>query len=197
MKTTFALIFLLLFSFRAQADIVDQVTYAGDTPLFTDCRIIQTGPMELTVEPCTFTTTGNAKIFDALRALPAQIGVGKLAQAIRDGKAEWMLNNLWIRAWVQDKQGNIIERSVTYHLPVAAVLTIVPGDEYYIYLQKAGGVTMVAVVVPNRHKMALATVHPLSYEITVPAGTTDLSTITIEVFTVKPDFPPRKGLFEK
>ncbi|KKL22781.1 hypothetical protein LCGC14_2431990, partial [marine sediment metagenome] len=131
--------FFLLFSTLAQADIVDWVIYAGDTPLTTDCRITQTGPMELTVEPCTFTTIGKARIFNALQALPARIGVGALAEALRDGKAEWMPAGLRIRAWLQDKQGNVIERSVTYQLPVTSVMTVPAGDEYYIYLEKVGG----------------------------------------------------------
>ena len=195
MKTIFIVLILLLFSFNTHADIVDRVIYAGDTPLATDCRITQTGPMELTVEPCAFTTTGVARILGPIDSFVARTGIGSVAQALREGKAEWHRNR--VRIWLQDRQGNIIERSVTYGLPVPSVITVPPGDEYYIHLEKVGGVIMKAVLVPNRHKMALATVHPLSSEITVPVGTTDLSAITVEVFTVRPDFPPAKGLFEK
>ncbi|KKL79491.1 hypothetical protein LCGC14_2014320, partial [marine sediment metagenome] len=41
------------------AAITERIIYAGNTPLASDCRVTQTGPMELTVMPCSWTTTGD------------------------------------------------------------------------------------------------------------------------------------------
>ncbi len=187
----------LLFSVTVQAAISDRVIYSGDTPLASDCKVVQTGPLELTVAPCSFTTTGQARVFGRVQSMPALIGVGPLATAVREGRAEWMQGGHRIRGWLTDKQGNIIERSVTWRLPTAAIITVTPGDTYFIYLVKKAGVTMETALLPVSSPRPTGYIHYLAFEFTVPLGTTDLSGIEIEVFTVRPDFPPAKGLFEK
>ncbi len=191
--------FVLWFFFASpvQAGIVERVIYAGDTPLFSDCSLTQTGPMELTVTPCTFATTGQARIFSRIQSLPAQAGIGALASAVRQGRAEWMHGGQRIRGWLTDKQGNIIEKSATWRLPVTNVITVIPGETYFIYLIKKAGVTMEVALIARSVPKPIGYIHYLAFEFEVPLGTTDLNSIEIEVFTVRPDFPPAKGLFEK
>ena len=196
------IISLLLLSLVGQqgglsAAVTERVIHAGDTPLFSDCMVTQTGPMELTITPCTFTTTGEARIFSAWQSIRAWIDNGPLAEAISTGRAEWMPDGRRIRGWLTDKQGNIIEKSVTWRLPTAAIITVTPGDTYFIYLVKKAGVTMETALVPVSDSSPVGYIHFLAFEFDVPAGTTDLSSIAIEVFTVRPNFPPAKGLFEK
>ena len=179
------------------AAIVERVIYAGPTPLASTCRVTQTGPMELTVAPCTFTTTGWARIFGALKSLVARSGVGELARAVAEGKAEWTSDGLRIRGWLRDKQGNIIEKKATWRLPVAESVTVTPGNTYFIYLVKKVGVTMEIKLLPVNDPVPTNYVHYLALDFTVPLGTTDLNTVKIEVYTVRPGPRPAKGLFEK
>ena len=177
------------------AAMTQRIIHAGDTPLFSDCNITQTGPMELTVTPCTFTTTGEAKIVSRLDSAFALTGLGPVAEALREGKAEWHGNR--VRAWLRDKNGNIIERSATYHLPVASLITVPPGDTYFVYLVKNPGLKMEAILLPANAPRPANYVHHLAFEFAVPPGTTNLSGIEIEVFTVLSGSAPTKGMFEK
>ncbi|KKL25629.1 hypothetical protein LCGC14_2403380 [marine sediment metagenome] len=179
------------------AGITERVIYAGDTPLFSDCNITQTGPMELTVAPCTFTTTGEAKIFNIFESIGARLGVGRLAKAITENRAEMMKDGMRVRGWLINKQGNIIERSVTWRLPTTKIIAVIPDETYFIYLVKKVGVTMGTALLPVSSPRPADYIHHLAFEFTVPLGTTNLSGIEIEVFTVKPNFAPAKGLFEK
>ena len=179
------------------AAITERVIYAGDTPLTSNCRVTQTGPMELTIAPCTFTTTGEAKIFSIFESIGARLGVGRLANAIVEDRAEMVKDGMRVRGWLTDKQGNIIEKSVTWRLPTAEIITVAPGETYFIYLVKKAGATMETVLLPVSDLSPISYIHYLAFEFTVPLGTTNLGGIEIEVFTVRPDFPPTKGLFEK
>ncbi len=179
------------------AAITERVIYAGDTPLASDCRVMQTGPMELTIMPCFWTTTGEARIFSAWQSIRAWIDNGPLAEAISTGRAEWMPDGRRIRGWLTDKQGNIIERSKTYWVVPKAVLTIVAGQKYIVYMLKGLGQTMNIALMNPSDPSPETVINYLIFKFDVPAGTTDLSTITLEVFTVRPNLPPRKGLFEK
>ena len=196
-KLIISLLFALFLGGVAHAAITERVIYAGPTPLASDCRVTQTGPMELTVAPCTFTTTGTARIYSILQSLVARSGVGKLAGALREGKAEWTSNGLRIRAWLRDKQGDIIERSATWILPVAESVTVIPGNTYFLYLVKKVGVTMEIKLLPVNDPMPTTYVHYIALDFTVPLGTTDLNTVKIEVYTVRPGKRPAKGLFEE
>lgn len=198
MKTLFLTLALtLLFESIGFGAVVERVIHSGDTPLFSDCKVTQTGPMELTVAPCTFTTTGEAKVFGVAESLPAMVGIGPLANALREGKAEWMSGSLRVRAWLRNGQGNIIERSRTRFLPVAAVTVVPAGNVYFLYLIEKPGPTLGVVLMSTSSPRPLNYIHILAFDFTVPVGTTDLSGIEIEVFTVKPGFPPSKGLFQK
>ncbi|HEB26529.1 MAG TPA: hypothetical protein ENI05_01960 [Porticoccus sp.] len=177
------------------AAITQRIIHAGDTPLFSDCGVTQTGPMELTVTPCTFTTTGEARIASRLNSVFALTGIGPVAQALREDKAEWHGNR--VRAWLRDKQGNIIEKSVTWRLPTVEIIGVTPGETYFLYLIEDVGVTMEVLLIPVSSPRPAGYIHYLAFEFTVPLGTTNLSSVDIEVFTVRPDFPPAKGLFEK
>ena len=177
------------------AAITQRIIHAGDTPLASTCTVVQTDSMELTVSACSFTTTGEAKIIDRFESVFAALGAGPVAQALRENKAEWYGSR--VRVWLRDKQGNIIERSATYILPVANLITVPIGGPYFIYLVKNPGLKMEAILLSTRAPRPTNYVHYLAFEFTVPAGTTDLSGIEIEVFTVLPGFPAPKGLFEK
>ena len=190
-----SLLFALFLGGVAQATIIERVIYAGDTPLASDCLVTQTGPMELTVMPCFWTTTGQARILGPIDSLIAATGIGTVARALREGKAEWHYNR--VRVWLRDKQDNIIERSVTYQVTPKAVLTIVAGQKYAVYMLQGPGQTMTITLMDPEDPRPSTFINYLVFRFDVPTGTTDLSTITFEVFTVRPDFPPAKSLFEK
>jgi len=174
------------------ATIMQRTIYSGHTPLFSDCAAVQTAPMELTIAPCIFTTTGRAKVHSVIASLPAQAGLGQLGQAIREDKAEWYGNR--VRAWIRDSEGNIIERAVTYILPAAKSIIVPPGDTYYLNLIKVGSVVMDVVLRPTSAPPRPANyIHVLAIEFVVPLGTTDLSSVKIEVFTVIPGSAPSKS----
>ena len=190
------LLSLLLVS-STQAGISERIIYAVDTLLASTCTITQTGPMELTILPCTFTTTGDSKILSVFNSLPAHTGLGELARAIRQGKAQWTPGGLRLRVWFQDKQGKVIEKSVTYHLLTTNTITVSPGNTYFIYLIKTARTTMKAWLVLESEPRPTGYINDLVSEFTVPLATTNLTNIEIKVFTVRPDFPPAKGMFEK
>lgn len=201
MKTSFLALAVLLFMFDGVGlgAVVERVIYSGDTPLASTCAVIQTGPMELTVAPCSFTTTGEAKIIipDPITWAAALVGLGSLGRAIAENKAEWMPDGFRIRGWLVNGQGNIIERTKTRLLPVAAVTAVPVDNTYLLYLvEKAGPILGVVLLSMNDPRPANY-VHILAFKFEVPVGTTDLNTVTIEVFTVKSGFPPPRGLFEK
>ena len=177
------------------AGITERVIYAGDTPLASDCQVTQTGFMELTVMPCFWTTTGEAKILGPIASFVAATGIGLVAQALREGKAEWHHNR--VRVWFRDKHGNIIERSVTYQVTPKVVLTMVAGQKYVVYMLRGLGQTMNIALMDPADPLPSTFINYLVFAFDVPFGTIDLSTVTLEVFTVRPHFPPAKSLFEK
>ena len=190
MKTTFlalALVFLLVGV--ANAVIVERVIYAGDTPLTSNCTVTQTGPMELAVSSCSWTTTGQSKVV-------AREKVPNLANEIAADRVVMMPDGKRVRGWLKDKGGNIIERSRTRVL-APTVLNIIAGEEWVVYMVDGPGVTMNLILQPWDVKSPGGLIDYLIMPFKVPLGTTDLSVINIEVFTVRPDFPPAKGLFEK
>ncbi len=172
------------------AAITQRIIHAGNTPLASDCVVTQTGPMQLTVSTCSWTTTGQAKIVHESK-------VPNLSNEIAVGNVERMPYSRRVRGWLQDSQGNIIEKSRTRFIPVPVVLNITAGETWVAYLVNGPGVTM-AVVLQKRGELRPAgTLDYILFPFVVPVSTTDLSGIDIEVFTVRPDFPPAKGLFEK
>ncbi len=198
MKNLFVYLLLLfgLSAGTATADIVITTIYAGPTPLKSDCPVTQTGPMELTVSRCSWTTTGTARVFSRIKSLPAQIGLGDLGQALREGKAEWLPGHQRVRAWLRDDQGNIIDRSRTRVLPGPAVLAIVPGN-WVVYMVDGAGATMDLMLRSLEDTQPPGMIDYLILSLNVPPGTTDLSTVKIEVFKVLSGSAPDKGTFEK
>lgn len=191
MKTVIvSLAFWLLLVASSQAGIVERVIYTGDTPLASTCTVTQTGLMELTVSACSFTTTGQARIVarEKVSNLPNEIAAGRV-QNMPDGKR--------VRGWFRDKDGNIIDKSKTHTRATPVALSITAGDTWVVYLLDGPGVTMDVVLQRWDDPRPANFIGFIVMPFTVPTGTTDLSTITIEVFTVKPDFPPPKGLFER
>jgi len=177
------------------AAITQRIIHAGDTPLASTCKVTQTGPMQLTLSTCSWTTTGEGKILDRFESAFAALGVGLAAQALRENKAEW--HGSRVRVWLRDKQDNIIERSRTRMLSVDVVLNIVAGETWVVYLVDGLGVTMNAVLLKNKELRPAGILDYILLPFTVPVGTTNLNTINIEVFTVLPGFPAPKGMFEK
>ena len=189
MKVFIAALFLL-FSTLARAGIVDRVIYAGDTPLASDCRVTQTGPMELTVMPCSWTITGEARIVPKEK-------VPDLKGAMARGEVEMMPDGKRVRGWLKNRNGSFVRKRQTYRVIPKAVLTITAGQKYVIYMLKGPGQTMNIALMDPEDPRPDTFIDYLIFEFDVPAGTTDLSTIILEVFTVRPNFAPRKGLFEK
>ena len=175
---------------RVQAALIERAIFAGDTPLLSTCTVTQSGPMELTVAPCSFITTGQSRIVEKskVKNLPNEIAAGRV-EMMSDGKR--------VRGWLRDKAGNIIEKARALFLPVSAVTIIPTGNTYFLYLVEKAGPTLGVVLLSESDPRPVNYVHFLAFAFTVPAGTTDLSGITIEVFTVKPGFPPARGIFER
>ncbi|KKL90961.1 hypothetical protein LCGC14_1899480 [marine sediment metagenome] len=176
------------------AAITERVIYAGDTPLASDCQVTQTGFMELTVMPCFWTTTGEAKILGPIASFVAATGIGLVAQALREGKAEWHHNR--VRVWFRDKHGNIIERSVTYQVGQGSADHNSRTEVQSLHVDGPGN-TMTIFLMDPIDPLPFGFINYLIFKFDVPFGTIDLSTVTLEVFTVRPHFPPAKSLFEK
>ena len=192
MKTVIPLIlaFLLASAWHTQAGLVEQDIYAATTLLASTCTVIQTGPMQLTIPPCSWTTTGLSRIVSREK-------VPNLTNEIAAGRVE-MTPNGRVRGWLRDKTGNILEKSRTRILPSSVTFNITAGM-WAIYLVDGPGVTMVPTLVAwsNSSKDPAGTLDYLVLPFPVPVGTTDLSGITIEFHVIKPGVRPAKGVFEK
>lgn len=186
----YCLMIVFLFLPSAESAIIERVIHAGDTPLASTCTVTQTGPMELTVLACSFTTTGQARIVakEKVPSLPNEIAAGRV-QMMPDGKR--------VRGWLRNKDGTIIDKSKTHTAVTSTALIITAGDTWVVYLTDGPGVTMPVVLQKAGDPRPANFVEFIVMPFTVPIGTTDLSTIDIEVFTVKPDFPPPRPLFER
>lgn len=190
-KLIIGFVFFLLLSGGAHAVVLERIIYAGDTPLASSCTVSQTGPMELTISACSWTTTGQARIV-------AKSSVPDLSNEIAAGRAQMMLDGRRVRGWLTDKDGNIIEKARTRSLPVVSVLAVPAGQRSAIYLVDGPGITMTAQLIDfNNDQRPAGTLDYIVLPFNVPAGTTDLSGIDIEVFTVIPGQVPPKGLFQK
>ena len=139
--------------------------YAGDTSLAISIVVEQTGPMQLTIRAGSFTTTGQRR---------------------KDKDGKWL-------AW--------IEESKTYTLVTDEVVNITSdpnfSKDYDIDLISRGVDTDILVrSVLNDgieefapYPAGWKQVHDLILPFTVPAGTTDLASVDIYVWTVLPGFP--------
>ena len=183
------------------AAITKRIIYAEETLLRSNCTVKQTAPMQLTIAACSWTTTGRSKIVNIgiVRAVAARMGVGEVASLIAQDKAQFTPGTLStrVRGWFLDKDGKVIDRSRTRSVVSPVVLTITSGDLWVVYLVDGPGVTMDVVLQLDREVRPPNTLDYLILPFAVPAGTTDLGGITIEVFTVKPGHAPVKGMFEK
>ncbi|HEB27639.1 MAG TPA: hypothetical protein ENI05_07655 [Porticoccus sp.] len=192
------LIFSLLFSlFLAggtdwvSAAITERIIHAGNTPLASDCQVTQTSFMELTVLPCFWTTTGQARIVPKEK-------VPDLVGAIARGEVEMLPDGKRVRGWLINKDGSFVSKRKTYRVIPKAVLTVVAGQTYIVYMLRAPGQNRMNIVLMDSEDPRPSTfINYLVFEFDVPFGTIDLSTVPLEVFTVRPNFPPAKGLFEK
>ncbi len=175
---------------NALAVITQRIIHAGDTPLTSTCLVMQTAPMELTISKCAFTTTGQARIVHQSR-------VPSLKNEIAAGRVERMPDGKRVRGWLRDRQGNIIEKSKTHILNVATTV-IVPGPgRWVVYLTDGPGTNLNVVLQLFDDQRPSNYIEFIVMPFVMPVGTTDLSSIDIEVFTVLPGFPASKGLFEK
>ena len=172
------------------AAITQRIIHAGDTPLASNCQVTQTGPMQLTVSTCLWTTTGQAKIIHESK-------VPNLKNEIAAGRVERMPDGVRVRGWLRNAQGNIIEKSRTRFILAKVILNIVAGNTWVAYLADGPGVTMNVVLQKEEDPKPTGTLDYILFPFTVPVGTINLNTINLEVFTVLPGFPAPKGLFEK
>ena len=108
-----------------------------------------------------------------------------------------MFDGKRVRAWLQDKSVNIIERSKTYILPTNVSLNITDGFTWVIYLVKGSGTMMDVLLMRWDTQQPNDYIEYIVLPFNVPIGTTDLNDIDIEVFTVKPGKLPVKGLFQR
>ena len=192
-RTWIVLLFLVAFGWSTDwvsAAITQRIIHAGDTPLASNCQVAQTGPMQLTVSACSWTTTGQAKIVHESK-------VPNLKNEIAAGRVERMPDGVRVRGWLRNAQGNIIEKSRTRFIPAKIILNIVAGETWVAYLVNGPGRTMVVTLQKRGEPRPTGTLDYILFPFVVPAGTTDLSAINIQVFTVLPGFPPAKGIFEK
>ena len=172
--------------------------YAGDTPLLSTIAVEQTGSMQLTIRAGYFRSTGQARILDAAQK-PG------LSDLIAANKAEMMPDGRRVRVWLQDANGNPIDKSKTYTLAADVVLEIVSDPIYdtlyEIDLISDGAATKILMQSKlddgiedyADYPAGWSRVHDLIYKFRVPAGAADISGIDIFVLEVRPGFPPGTG----
>lgn len=169
--------------------IVERAIYAGDTPLFSDFTVAQTGPMQLTISSGDFQITGHAKILEKEK-VPAAF--------LTDGRAEMMPDGKRVRAWLQDKATKEIKnKSKRRTLVGQTVIDVVshPSENknYRVDLRSPSDMVMLIQVQSWLEDQAVPVTndltHVLVFPFVVPSGTTDLIGITIQVFRVLPGFP--------
>lgn len=178
--------------------IKKRIIHAGETPLFSDFTVAQTGPMQLTVSGGSFQITGQARVLPKEK-VPREF--------LEDGRAEMMPDGKRVRVWLQDKATKKIEsksfrRVIVGNTVINIVAHPTKDKNYRIDLESPSDTVMMVST-----KSWLAGQLDVSYgpnyshfivlPFVVPSGTTDLSGINIEVFTVLPGFPPKPLAWEK
>lgn len=201
MRTLLLLACFLWLASTLQAGVVQRRIYAGDTPLASTCAASLTGPLQITIPACSFTTTGEARIREYRFSIP-----DNMQQRINAGKAEIITNGLIhkrVRVWLEKQDGTLQERSRTVTTSTDTVLSITMPlvDTYYrvglgvnsgvasILLQSSADKRVWAPAPPAGWRL----VHLLIFPFLVPAGDLDLSDNTIQMFTVLPGFPSGTG----
>ena len=170
--------------------------YAGDTPLACDIVAEQTGPMQVTVRAGSFTTTGLARIrtYDP-RAHDALIASGR-GELLADGRR--------VRGWIQNRQGQPIDKSVTYTLAVDQVITLVSDptrpvayDVDLVHQGPNAGVhvkrKLVGVEEYGTPPAGWKKIHELLFEFLLPPGSMTITPIDIFALTIRPGFPEGIG----
>ena len=170
--------------------IKQRIIHAGDTPLFSDFAVAQTGPMQLTISGGDFQITGQAKI----------LGKNKIPLAfLTDGRAELMPDGKRVRVWLQDKVTKQIQdkskrRKIVGQTTVNIVAHPIKSKTYRIDLRSPSDTIMLVQaqswLKDDPEPITSDLTHMLVFPFVIPPGTTDLSGIDIEVFTVLPGFPP-------
>ena len=170
--------------------------YAGDTPLAMTIAVEQTGPMQLTVHAGSFTSTGQARLKPYVEEMHYPL--------VLAGKAEAMNNWSWVRVWLQDANGNPIDKSKTYTLVADQVINLTSDPlklvAYDVDLISDGirADVLVKRKVIGREEygdppLGWTKVHELLFEFVLPPGSSDVTPIDICALTVKPGFPPSTG----
>jgi len=176
--------------------IVQRSIYAGDTPLFSDFSVAQTGPMQLTISGGTFQITGQARIVP---------GVKVPAEFFNDGRAELLPDGKRARVWLQDRvTKRIKDKSKRRKVTGNTLLNVTAHpnkDKYYkVDLRSPSDVVMQVQtknwLADQDEPITNDLTHILIFPFKVVPGTTDLSGIDIEVFTVLPGFPDKSAEWE-
>ena len=186
--------FLFIWQSSAQADIVDRVIHAGETPLASSCTVSLTGPMQLTISGCSFTTTGY------YHTVPANKAPANVHGLIASGKAEKLADGR-IKVWLQNKDGTVFEKSRTIILSsdVAINIPILPEAAWHrITLgvsASVGSVVAQSWTATTRRwlpdpPVGWEPIHILMLEFLVPAFQNNLNNITIQAIKILPGFPP-------
>ncbi len=189
-----AFCFLFFWPTVTNAQIVNRSIYARETSLASTCLAILTGPMQITIPACSFTTTGQARVLsqtDSNRDQLEDLLSKNMAEKTSDGR---------IRVWLQKKDGTVEDRSRTVTLSANVIQTIVPlaADTYYrAALGIEAGMANILWQSSTDQRTWLPTppaswslIHILIFPFLVPAGDTSLFNNRIEVFTVLLGFPP-------
>jgi hypothetical protein len=171
--------------------LLERVVYAGDTPLLSELRVSQVGPLRLRIAAGRFRTTGEARVEIERPEHDALVKAGK-AERLGDGR---------VRAWLLDERGEPIEPAREYAVPdtdldipqaaedrAYGVWLCTDGVQVRPMLRRVQGVTA-PLPAPWRECCSF----PIVLTFVVPVGTTDLRDIPIEVLTVKPGFPAGTG----
>ena len=170
--------------------------YAGETPFASSIEVAQTGPMTLTIRAGSFTTTGEAVIRRYEAAAHGAL--------VASGKAERLAGGERVRVWLQDADGQPIDKAATSTLgadiamPVTADPGLVTSWRAALALDPAAAVT----ILPQSRlggapwpatPAGWRVIHTLVYNFDVPPGTVTLTTVPIYVVTVRPGFPSGTG----
>mgnify|MGYP001558577136 CR=1 FL=1 len=179
-----------------RSELYRGMIYAGDTPLACSITVEQTGPMQITVRAGSFTTTGQARIrgYDP----------GTHAGLIASGKAERLPDGKRVRVWLQDVNGQPIDRATTYTLAADQIVVLTSDPlkpvAYDVDLISDGPQTDVLVkrrVVDAEEygdpPPGWRKVHDLLSEFMLPPGCAEITPIDIYALTIRPGFPAGTG----
>ena len=179
-----------------QSEPHNGLIYAGETPLACSIEVVQQGPMTLVIRAGSFTTTGEAAI--------RRYDTATHGALVAAGKAERLVDAARVRVWLQDINGQPVQKSVAHALAADFAMLVsdnpvlVKSWRAALALDPTGSVTVLPQSRLGSDPWPVTppgwdVIHTIVYNFDVPPGTVTLAPIAIYVVTVRPGFPPGTG----